>query len=95
MEVKKQILRNVDEITSTHQNMVVKHKGVYVANIDNLGNVDPDVFKLGFNLGSIKERVFSGIWKGDCDHLMTVSKVASRPFGSALWFMSLFDYPKW
>ncbi len=53
--------------------------GVNVANIDNLGNVHPDTFWWHYNLGNIKERPFSAIWKDVSDPLMAGLKQIPRP----------------
>ncbi len=53
--------------------------GVNVANIDNLGNVHPDTFWWHYNLGNVKDRTFSEIWKDTSDPLMAGLKANPRP----------------
>ena len=53
--------------------------GVNVANIDNLGNVHPDTFWWHYNLGNVKDRVFSEIWQDVSDPLMSGLKQSPRP----------------
>ncbi len=53
--------------------------GVNVANIDNLGNVHPDTFWWHYNLGNVKDRVFSEIWQDVSDPLMAGLKQSPRP----------------
>ncbi len=44
--------------------------GVNVANIDNLGEVHPDTMWWHYNLGNVKDRPFSQIWRDMSDPLM-------------------------
>ena len=53
--------------------------GVNIANIDNLGNVHPDTFWWNYNLGNVKERLFSEIWQDRSDPLMDGLKCSPRP----------------
>ncbi len=53
--------------------------GVNVANIDNLGNVHPDTMWWNYNLGNVKERLFSEIWMDTSDPLMACLKQRPRP----------------
>jgi heme d1 biosynthesis radical SAM protein NirJ len=53
--------------------------GVNVANIDNLGNVHPDTFWWDYNLGNVKERPFSEIWRDRSDPLMAGLNTQPRP----------------
>ena len=53
--------------------------GVNIANIDNLGNVHPDTFWWNYNLGNVKERLFSQIWPDTTDPLMAGLKNEQRP----------------
>jgi len=53
--------------------------GVNIANIDNLGNVHPDTFWWNYNLGNVKERPFSEIWRDTRDPLMAGLKANPRP----------------
>lgn len=53
--------------------------GVNVANIDNLGNVHPDTFWWHYELGNVKERLFSEIWMDTSDPLMAGLKQHPRP----------------
>ncbi len=53
--------------------------GVNIANIDNLGNVHPDTFWWNYNLGNVRERPFSSIWKDCSDPLMAGLKQTPRP----------------
>ncbi len=52
--------------------------GVNVANIDNLGNVHPDTFWWHYDLGNVKERAFSEIWRDTSDPVMAGLKHAPR-----------------
>lgn len=52
--------------------------GVNVANIDNLGNVHPDTFWWHHNLGNVRERTFSDIWRDTSDPLMAGLKAVPR-----------------
>ncbi len=53
--------------------------GVNIANIDNLGNVHPDTFWWDYNLGNVRNRSFSAIWKDTSDPLMAGLKARPRP----------------
>ncbi len=53
--------------------------GINVANIDNLGNVHPDTFWWHYNLGNVKDRAFSDIWRDTTDPLMAGLKQSPRP----------------
>lgn len=53
--------------------------GVNVANIDNLGNVHPDTFWWHYDLGNVKDRPFSEIWRDTSDPLMAGLKQIPRP----------------
>jgi Fe-coproporphyrin III synthase len=53
--------------------------GVNVANIDNLGNVHPDTMWWHHNLGNVRERPFSDIWRDTADPLMAGLKSRPRP----------------
>ncbi len=53
--------------------------GVNVANIDNLGNVHPDTMWWQHNLGNVRERKFSDIWRDTSDPLMAGLKSSPRP----------------
>lgn len=53
--------------------------GVNVANIDNLGNVHPDTFWWHHNLGNVRERPFSEIWRDPRDPLMAGLRRRPRP----------------
>lgn len=52
--------------------------GVNVANIDNLGNVHPDTFWWHHNLGNVRGRRFSDIWRDTSDPLMAGLKSSPR-----------------
>jgi Fe-coproporphyrin III synthase len=52
--------------------------GVNVANIDNLGNVHPDTMWWQHNLGNVRERAFSDIWRDTSDPLMAGLKASPR-----------------
>jgi Fe-coproporphyrin III synthase len=52
--------------------------GVNVANIDNLGNVHPDTMWWQHNLGNVRERLFSDIWRDTSDPLMAGLKANPR-----------------
>ena len=53
--------------------------GVNVANIDNLGQVHPDTFWWGYDLGNVKERPFGEIWADLSDPVMAGLKQRPRP----------------
>ncbi|HXH04444.1 MAG TPA: heme d1 biosynthesis radical SAM protein NirJ [Candidatus Competibacteraceae bacterium] len=53
--------------------------GVNIANIDNLGNVHPDTFWWNHNLGNVRRRPFSAIWRDRSDPLMDGLKSRPRP----------------
>ena len=55
--------------------------GKWISNIDNLGNVHPDTFWWNYNLGNVKERLFSEIWEDISDPLMAGLKQKKRPLG--------------
>ena len=52
--------------------------GVNVANIDNLGNVHPDTMWWHHNLGNVRDRKFSDIWRDTSDPLMAGLKASPR-----------------
>lgn len=53
--------------------------GQHVANIDNLGNVHPDTFWWDHQLGNVRERNFSDIWREPNDQLMAEMRQKPRP----------------
>ena len=53
--------------------------GVNIANIDNLGNVHPDTYWWHHNLGNVRARPFSEIWRDTSDPLMAGLKAKPRP----------------
>jgi Fe-coproporphyrin III synthase len=53
--------------------------GGNVANIDNLGNVHPDTMWWHHNLGNVRERPFSDIWRDTADPVMAGLKARPRP----------------
>ena len=53
--------------------------GLWIANIDNLGNVHPDTFWWDYQLGNVRERPFSAIWPDTSDPLMAGFKQQPRP----------------
>ncbi|MFP5505786.1 MAG: heme d1 biosynthesis radical SAM protein NirJ [Gammaproteobacteria bacterium] len=53
--------------------------GLWIANIDNLGNVHPDTFWWDYHLGNVRERPFSQIWPDTSDPLMAGFKQQPRP----------------
>jgi Fe-coproporphyrin III synthase len=53
--------------------------GVNIANIDNLGRMHPDTMWWHHNLGSVRERPFSQIWRDVSDPLMAGLKATPRP----------------
>ena len=53
--------------------------GVNISNIDNLGNVHPDTFWWDYNLGNVRDRPFSEIWRDTSDPLMAGLKARPRP----------------
>ncbi|MFA6313164.1 MAG: heme d1 biosynthesis radical SAM protein NirJ [Sterolibacterium sp.] len=52
--------------------------GVNVANIDNLGNVHPDTMWWHYNLGNVRQRPFSAIWRDTSDPIMAGLKASPR-----------------
>ena len=52
--------------------------GVNVANIDNLGNVHPDTYWWDYNLGNVRQRPFSEIWRDVSDPIMAGLKASPR-----------------
>ena len=52
--------------------------GVNVANIDNLGTVHPDTFWWHYDLGNVRDRPFSEIWRDVSDPIMAGLKVRPR-----------------
>jgi heme d1 biosynthesis radical SAM protein NirJ len=52
--------------------------GVNVANIDNVGNVHPDTYWWDYNLGNVRERPFSEIWRDVSDPIMAGLKASPR-----------------
>ena len=52
--------------------------GVNVANIDNQGHVHPDTMWWNYDLGNVKERPFSEIWKDTSDPIMAGLKAQPR-----------------
>ena len=52
--------------------------GVWIANIDNLGNVHPDSFWWTHTLGNVRERKFSEIWTDTSDPLFAGLKIRPR-----------------
>ncbi|TDR56917.1 heme d1 biosynthesis radical SAM protein NirJ [Halomonas ventosae] len=53
--------------------------GEHIANIDNLGHVHPDTFWWDHDLGSVRERPFSEIWRDTTDPLMVGFRQRPRP----------------
>ncbi|WJW75438.1 heme d1 biosynthesis radical SAM protein NirJ [Thiohalobacter sp. IOR34] len=53
--------------------------GLWIANIDNLGDVHPDTFWWDYRLGNVRERPFSEIWEDRSDPLMAGFKQQPRP----------------
>ncbi|UYG03981.1 heme d1 biosynthesis radical SAM protein NirJ [Halomonas sp. LR3S48] len=53
--------------------------GEYIANIDNLGTVHPDTFWWDHDLGSVRNRPFSEIWRDSQDELMQGFRQRPRP----------------
>ena len=52
--------------------------GLYIANIDNLGDVHPDTFWWHHTLGNVRKRPFSEIWDDTSDPLMAGLKQQPR-----------------
>ena len=65
--------------------------GINIANIDNLGNVHPDTFWWHYNLGNVKERPFSEIWKDTSDPIMAGLKAAPRSISGRCGECEYFD----
>ena len=65
--------------------------GVNVANIDNLGNVHPDTFWWHHNLGNVRDRVFSDIWRDTSDPLMAGLKAIPRSIKGRCGDCTYFD----
>jgi heme d1 biosynthesis radical SAM protein NirJ len=55
--------------------------GVNVGNIDNLGNVHPDTYWWHYDLGNVRERPFSEIWRDVSDPIMAGLKARPRRIG--------------
>jgi heme d1 biosynthesis radical SAM protein NirJ len=53
--------------------------GVGVANIDNRGNVHPDIFWWQHTLGNVRDRPFSAIWSRNDDPLLNGLRQRPRP----------------
>jgi len=53
--------------------------GINIANIDNLGNVHPDTFWWHYDLGNVRERPFSEIWRDESEPLMAGLRMHPRP----------------
>jgi heme d1 biosynthesis radical SAM protein NirJ len=52
--------------------------GVNIANIDNLGEVHPDTFWWHYDLGNLRQRPFSEIWRDTSDPIMKGLKASPR-----------------
>ena len=65
--------------------------GVNVANIDNLGNVHPDTFWWHHNLGNVRDRKFSDIWRDTSDPLMVGLKASPRSIKGRCGACTYFD----
>lgn len=65
--------------------------GVNIANIDNLGNVHPDTFWWDYNLGNVRQRPFSAIWRDTSDPLMAGLKAQPRRIGGRCGECRYFD----
>jgi heme d1 biosynthesis radical SAM protein NirJ len=65
--------------------------GVNVANIDNLGNVHPDTFWWHHNLGNVRDRAFSDIWRDTSDPLMAGLKAVPRTIKGRCGECTYFD----
>ncbi len=65
--------------------------GVNVANIDNLGNVHPDTMWWHYNLGNVRERPFSEIWRDTSDPLMAGLKASPRQVKGRCGACAYFD----
>ncbi|MBW6392686.1 heme d1 biosynthesis radical SAM protein NirJ [Billgrantia antri] len=53
--------------------------GEFIANIDNLGTVHPDTFWWDHDLGNVRQRPFSEIWRDSQDALMQGFRQRPRP----------------
>jgi heme d1 biosynthesis radical SAM protein NirJ len=65
--------------------------GVNVANIDNLGEVHPDTFWWHYNLGNVRDRPFSEIWRDTSDPIMAGLKASPRKIGGRCGACEHFD----
>lgn len=65
--------------------------GVNIANIDNLGNVHPDTMWWHYNLGNVKQRLFSEIWRDTSDPVMAGLKKRPRAIEGRCGKCSFFD----
>jgi len=72
-------MQKEEELRTRLENWGGNASGVNISNIDNLGNVHPDTFWWDYNLGNVKERAFSDIWKDTSDPLMAGFKQKERP----------------
>jgi len=65
--------------------------GVNIANIDNLGNVHPDTMWWHYNLGNVKQRPFSEIWRDTSDPVMAGLKRRPRQIEGRCGQCQFFD----
>ena len=65
--------------------------GVNIANIDNLGHVHPDTMWWHHDLGSVRERPFSQIWRDVSDPVMAGLKQKPRAIGGRCGQCAHFD----
>lgn len=77
--VQQRFLDQVDNIRLRLENWGGNASGLYIANIDNLGNVHPDTFWWDYDLGNVRERPFSEIWQDTSNPLMANFKQQPRP----------------
>jgi heme d1 biosynthesis radical SAM protein NirJ len=55
--------------------------GVNIANIDNLGNVHPDTYWWDYDLGNVRQRPFSEIWRDLSDPILAGLRAEPRRLG--------------
>lgn len=68
----------LDDIRARLEQWGGNASGLYVANIDNIGNVHPDTMWWHKSIGNVRERAFDGIWGDISDPLMAGLKQQPR-----------------
>ncbi|WP_350345152.1 putative heme d1 biosynthesis radical SAM protein NirJ1 [Proteinivorax tanatarense] len=60
-----------EEVYKLMKNNSGNRSGIAFANVDNYGNVHPDQFTQQYNLGNVKEKPFSEIWKNGSQPILS------------------------